>query len=125
MDLPGRPRRGRYDYISFLPASLPFQSWTLEGLFELTLRHSRAINLTLCVASRNTEIKRHCQVYRTKRKGPQTPLKTSVTMFDCVVVNKHIFTHSILIDEKAKMVEVSLRPYVGVFRLVLGGNRES
>ena len=40
------PRRGNMYYsLSFLPAIPSSLSWTLEGLFELTRRPSRALNL--------------------------------------------------------------------------------
>ena len=51
-----------YVSLAFLPATPSSPSQTLEGLFELTQRPSRALDLY--VASGTTEKQAHCQARR-------------------------------------------------------------
>ena len=46
---------GKHLSLTFLPATPLSWSWTLEGIFELMQRSSRALNLTVCVASGTKE----------------------------------------------------------------------
>ena len=70
------PHRGKHWFLLFLPATHSSRSQTLEGLFKLTRRPSKVLNLTLYFAPRTTErqgpfqtlpfvlgmeIPRHCQ----------------------------------------------------------------
>ena len=64
IDLPGGqindPSLGKHYSLPFLPATPLSQSQTLERLFELSRRPSRALNLTSQVASGTMEIIDHC-----------------------------------------------------------------
>ena len=71
------PLLGKHYSLLFLPAAPSPPSRTLEGLFELTRRPSRALNLASCVASGTTEIQGHRQVCRARRGGPRTPPTTT------------------------------------------------
>ena len=77
-------------YLSFLPVTPSSRSRTLEGLFELTLRPSRALNLTLCVAYGTSELQGR-QVCRAGRKFPRTPSKTTDTNLDGLLVENNFF----------------------------------
>ena len=61
------PHRGN---TLFLPATPSSPSWTLEGLFELTLRPSRALNLDEYVAS---ELQRYKDTVRCGALGAEVP----------------------------------------------------
>ena len=95
------------------PATPSSPSQTLEGLFELTRRPSRALDspralllsdrytvlfkslwLTLCVASGTKEIQRHGQVCGAGRGGPRTPLRTHANHFYVLVTNSNTSFHS-------------------------------
>ena len=93
--LPGgqTPRWGNTS-LPFLPATPSTPSQTFEGLFELTLRPSRAPRLASCVASGTTEIQGHCQVCRARRRGPRTPSTTVDANLDCAFVENALFLHT-------------------------------
>ena len=80
------PRWVKHYYIPFLPATPSSPSWTLEGLFELTRRPSRAHDLPRALLQRTTEIQGHCQVCRARCKGPRTLSRTIDENLDCVFV---------------------------------------
>ena len=56
------PSRGKCYSLLLLPVTYLFWSQTLEGLFEVTLRHSSDLNVAWFVASGTTEIQGHHQV---------------------------------------------------------------
>ena len=71
--------------------SLLSQTWTLEGLFELTRCLSRAINLASYAASGTTEKQGHHQLYQARPGAPRearfscpsTPMKTTDANLYC------------------------------------------
>ena len=70
---------GKYFFLPFLPATPSCPSWTLVGLFELTLRPSRALAslhaLLLELQRTKDTVKRHHQVRRARRRGPRASVK--------------------------------------------------
>ena len=80
-------RRGGYCSLSFLPATPVSWSWTLEGLFELTRRPLKALNLDLCLLL--PELQRYKD---TLSYGARTLSNTTVVNLDCKFVKKTLFT---------------------------------
>ena len=72
------PHQVKYCLLSFFPGTPLSWSQNLEGLFKLTL----------CFASETAEKQGHCNVWRKRRRGPRTLLRTS-TNLDCVFVKTH------------------------------------
>ena len=78
--------------IPFLPATPLSPSWTLEGLFELTWRPSRA--LTSCIASGTTEIQGHREVCHARPGGPRTPSTTADANLGCAFVESALVVYT-------------------------------
>ena len=53
---------GKHFSLSILPATPSARTRTLEGLFQVTQCHLRALNLTSCVASGTSEVRGHRHV---------------------------------------------------------------
>ena len=53
---------------------------------------SWVLNLASYVALWTNEVLRHSHLWRVGRGGPKTPLKTTDTNLDCVLVKTHLFT---------------------------------
>ena len=87
---------GKYFSLPLLPATPSSPSWTLEGLFKLTRRPSRALDSpsALLPTYKDTdEIQGHRQVCRARRGGPITPSTTTDANLDCAFVeNALIYT---------------------------------
>ena len=73
----------KYYPFQFPPATHSSPSQTLEGLFELTPRPSRALDSPF-VASSDTWTPP--EVCLAKRPGPRTPSRTTDTNLDCALV---------------------------------------
>ena len=90
IDFPGGqindPSSGKYYSLSFPPATPSSQSWTLEGLFELTRRPSRALDSPRALLP---ELQRgdtfRCAVLGTK--GP----RTTDANLGCALLKMHFF----------------------------------
>ena len=64
------PHWGQSSSLPFLQAAPSTPFWTLEGLFELTWRPSKALDLGLYIAFRMAEKQRHSQVWRKSWTAP-------------------------------------------------------
>ena len=84
------PHWGRHCSLSVLQATPLSRSQKLKGLFKLTRRPSRSLNLPLWVTFQTTEMQGHWQVCHVRQKGPRTLAKTGDQNLDCVS-KKHPF----------------------------------
>ena len=103
------PHQGGHCPLLFLPATLLSQ--TFKELFELIQHPSRALNLASCLASRTTEIQRHCQVCPTGCRGPKTQRSSKTdSNLDCVFAKTHFF--ALIVDCKIRQnrIELMTRP---------------
>ena len=91
------PHRGRQCLNLFFPATPSYRSQTLEGLFELTQRPSRALHHTWCIASRTSDRQGHGQVRCTRRGG--------------CLEKKHTFKQwSLIVKSQLNRIELLTRP---------------
>ena len=81
------PSSKKHFSLPLLPATPSSMSRTLEGLFELTRRLSRALDLPRALLPELQRIKdTHRQGCRARRGGPRTPSRTTDANFDCTFV---------------------------------------
>ena len=67
--------------------------------------------LASCVASRTTEIQGHCQVCRTRPRGPRTLSKTAYAYLDFAFVGKRTYSHwSLIVKSQQNRIELVTRP---------------
>ena len=71
----------------FLPATTEYLFQTLDRLFKLTRKPSRALNLAVCVASGTIDKLGQNQVCPARRRGPRTPSTTTTATLDCSLVD--------------------------------------
>ena len=74
--MPGGTFREGYCALSFVPATSSLQSWTLEGLFELTQRPSRALNSLRALLLEPQRDKDTIKSTRRRVPRTRTPSKT-------------------------------------------------
>ena len=75
--------------VLFFPVTPSSQSWTLEGLFELTQRPSRAFNLAWCIVSGTAVKEGHHQVFHLPKS--QDTAKNNWHKLDCLFSKKTLF----------------------------------
>ena len=82
------PSSGKYFSLSFLPVTPSSPSRSLEGLFELTRRPSRALDSPRALLP---ELQRYkdtvrCAALGAEVRGPRTPSRTTDANLDCAFV---------------------------------------
>ena len=80
------PSLWKHYSLAFLPATPSCPSRTLEMLFELTPRPSRALDSPRAVTSGTTENQGHRQVCCARRGGPRTLSRPTYANLDCAFV---------------------------------------
>ena len=78
---------GNYFFLLFLRATSLSPSWTLEGLFELTQRPSRALDSPRALLPELQRYKDFCA----RRRGPRTLSTTADANLDCAFVENELF----------------------------------
>ena len=71
------PYERMFSMFSFVPTINSLVSWTLEGLYGLTLCPLRALHFASCIGSGTSEIEEYRQVCRASRAGPRTPSRNN------------------------------------------------
>ena len=83
------PSWGKHNYLPFLPATPLSPSRTLEGLFQLTLRPSRALDSPRALLP---ELQRYKDtVCLARHRGLSALSRTANANLDCAFVKRHLF----------------------------------
>ena len=85
------PLSGKHFSLPFLPATPSSPSRTLEGLFELTRRPSRALDSPRALLPGLQRYKDTVRCAAARRGGPRTPSTTPDANLDCAFLENALF----------------------------------